>query len=345
MDVELNPGPASSSLRSKRKWPYRECRSGRTVKVRKATKVLIFNPPWHLVVTNLHFTQDGTTTILFVFRWYKIGHAEVHHEVSLFGMLAHWKPKYRSYVILCHLVVLTFYLWINCGLPRTIALPLPTSLIYLKITLFITCLDPPAEEVDLLLSHAKGFMFREIKAVVFYVRTFWFNHHLWWQGFSPCDSISTSTAQEKWLYSRKNFLRILCVLRGVDCYILPTPSLRWLQLSRRWQLKCKRLTILWLSFFCLSTITTRVDPALSRTSEFVKQGWPQHVEDLRLQTLFTCRFQLSVEQDCLPWGLRVIIPTQLSCLQISVVINAIHWNNSFWNNFEYKPVMAYLQVS
>ena len=255
MDVELNPGPASSSLRSKRKWPYRECRSGRTVKVRKATKVLIFNPPWHLVVTNLHFTQDGMTTILFVFRWYKIGHAEVHHEVSLFGMLAHWKPKYRCYVILCHLVVLTFYLWINCGLPRTIALPLPTSLIYLKITLFITCLDPPAEEVDLLLSHAKGFMFREIKAVVFYVRTFWFNHHLWWQGFSPCDSISTSTAQEKWLYSRKVFLRILCVLRGVDCYILSTPSLRWLQLSRRWQLKCKRPTILWLSFFCLSTIT------------------------------------------------------------------------------------------
>ena len=70
--------------------------------------------------------------------------------------------------------------------------------------------------------------------------------------------------------------------------------------------------------------TTRVDPALSRASEFVKQGWPQHVEDLHLQPLFTCRFQLSVEQDCLPWGLRVIIPTQLSCLQISVVINAIH---------------------
>ena len=187
MDVELNPGPASSSLRSKRKWPYRECRSGRTVKVRKATKVLIFNPPWHLLVTNLHFTQDVMTTILFVFRWYKIGHAEVHHEVSVFGMLAHWKPKYRCYVILCHLVVLTSYLWMNCGLPRTIALPLPTSLIYLKITLFITCQDPPAP-----------------------------------QGFSPCDSISTSTAQEKWLYSRKFFLRILCVLRGVNCYILST---------------------------------------------------------------------------------------------------------------------------
>ena len=35
----------------------------------KQRRFLIFNPPWHLVVTNLHFTQDGMTTILFVFRW------------------------------------------------------------------------------------------------------------------------------------------------------------------------------------------------------------------------------------------------------------------------------------
>ena len=165
MDVKLNPGPASSSLRSKRKWPYRECRSGRTVKVRKAT-VLIFNPPWHLVVTNLHFTQDGMTTILFVFRWYQIGHAVVHYYVSVFGMLSHWKPKYRRYVILCCLVVLIFYPWLNRGLPQTIVLPLPTSRIHLRITLFITCQDPLAEEVDLLLSHAKGFMFREISSSI-----------------------------------------------------------------------------------------------------------------------------------------------------------------------------------
>ena len=55
---------------------------------------------------------------------------------------------------------------------------------------------------------------------------------------------------------------------------------------------------------------TRVDPVLSRVLEFVKQGWPQHVEDLRLQPFFNRRFELSVEQDCLLWGLRVIIPTR-----------------------------------
>ena len=66
-------------------------------------------------------------------------------------MLAHWKPEYRRYVIFCYLVVLTIYLWLNHGLPRMIVLPLPTSRINLKTTLFIICQDPHAEEVDLLL--------------------------------------------------------------------------------------------------------------------------------------------------------------------------------------------------
>ena len=156
-----------------------EERSGRV----KQQRFLIFNPPWHLVVTNFHFTQDGMTMILFVFRWYQIGHAVVHHYVSVFGMLAHWKPKYRRYVILCCLVVLIFYPWLNRGLPQTIVLSLPTSRIHLRITLFITCQDPLAEEVDLLLSHAKGFMFPEIRLYFFFVRTFWFSYHLWFKVF------------------------------------------------------------------------------------------------------------------------------------------------------------------
>ena len=55
---------------------------------------------------------------------------------------------------------------------------------------------------------------------------------------------------------------------------------------------------------------TRVDPVLSKVLEFVRHGWPQHVEDLRLKPFFNRRFELSVEQDCLLWGLRVIIPTR-----------------------------------
>ena len=44
--------------------------------------------------------------------------------------------------------------------------------------------------------------------------------------------------------------------------------------------------------------------------EFVKNGWPQHVEDLRLKPFFHRRYELSIEQDCLLWGIRVVIPTR-----------------------------------
>ena len=44
MDVELNPGPTSSSSRSKWKRPYRGCRSGRMVRVCEVTKVFNIQP-------------------------------------------------------------------------------------------------------------------------------------------------------------------------------------------------------------------------------------------------------------------------------------------------------------
>ena len=49
---------------------------------------------------------------------------------------------------------------------------------------------------------------------------------------------------------------------------------------------------------------------LSKVLEFVKSGWPQHVEDLRLKLFFHRHYGLSIEQDCLLWGIRVVIPTR-----------------------------------
>ena len=43
MDVQLNPGPTSSSSRSKWKRPCRGCQSGRTVRAREATKVFQYS--------------------------------------------------------------------------------------------------------------------------------------------------------------------------------------------------------------------------------------------------------------------------------------------------------------
>ena len=53
---------------------------------------------------------------------------------------------------------------------------------------------------------------------------------------------------------------------------------------------------------------TGVDSVMSRVLDFTRTGWPAEVEDLRLKPYFNRRFELSVEQDCVMWGLRVLIP-------------------------------------
>ena len=52
------------------------------------------------------------------------------------------------------------------------------------------------------------------------------------------------------------------------------------------------------------------DPVLSRVLEYTRSGWPDEVEDLRLKSYFTRKCELSIEQNCVMWGLRVIIPSK-----------------------------------
>ena len=53
-----------------------------------------------------------------------------------------------------------------------------------------------------------------------------------------------------------------------------------------------------------------IQPLNNQGLEFVKNSCPQHVEDLRLKPFFHRRYELSIEQDCLLWGIRVVIPTR-----------------------------------
>lgn len=55
---------------------------------------------------------------------------------------------------------------------------------------------------------------------------------------------------------------------------------------------------------------TQTDPVLSKVLGFVKNGWPSDVEDLRLKPYFGRRQELSVQQDCLMLGPRVVIPNK-----------------------------------
>ena len=56
---------------------------------------------------------------------------------------------------------------VNRGLTLMVVLTLPTSRIYLKTTLFITCQDSLVEEVDLLLSHAQMLHVSRNKGCIF----------------------------------------------------------------------------------------------------------------------------------------------------------------------------------
>ena len=57
---------------------------------------------------------------------------------------------------------------------------------------------------------------------------------------------------------------------------------------------------------------TQKDPTLSKVLQFALNGWPVVMEDNQsLKPYFDRQYELSVEQGCLVWGLRVVIPQQL----------------------------------
>ena len=64
----------------------------------------------------------------------------------------------------------------------------------------------------------------------------------------------------------------------------------------------------------ISTVTvaqikrwTDHDPVLAKVRKFVQQGWPRSVSP-ELQPFYIRRLELSIQDDCLLWGSRVVIP-------------------------------------
>ena len=53
---------------------------------------------------------------------------------------------------------------------------------------------------------------------------------------------------------------------------------------------------------------TNTDPLLSRVRQFVQSGWPSSVNDELLKPYFSRHTELSVQDGCVLWGNRVIIP-------------------------------------
>ncbi len=55
---------------------------------------------------------------------------------------------------------------------------------------------------------------------------------------------------------------------------------------------------------------TRRSPVLARVLNFIRQGWPCKCPDPALQSYFQRRDELSVQDDCILWGNRVVVPPQ-----------------------------------
>ena len=59
----------------------------------------------------------------------------------------------------------------------------------------------------------------------------------------------------------------------------------------------------------LKRVTGR-DPILSKVLRYTKQGWPDKVEEA-LKPYWNRRTELTLEDDCVMWGIRVVIPAKL----------------------------------
>lgn len=63
---------------------------------------------------------------------------------------------------------------------------------------------------------------------------------------------------------------------------------------------------------------TREDPVLSKVVSYLKSGWPLKLHDL-VKPYFSCRDELSLEEGCVLWGIRVIVPMKLQSLVLTML--------------------------
>ena len=68
---------------------------------------------------------------------------------------------------------------------------------------------------------------------------------------------------------------------------------------------------------------TQLDSVLSKVLHFVMSGWPEKCEDEELKPYYHRRLELSCEQSCILWGLRVIIPPSLR----AKMLKELHWEH------------------
>uniref|UniRef100_A0A1Y1K0Y3 RNA-directed DNA polymerase n=1 Tax=Photinus pyralis TaxID=7054 RepID=A0A1Y1K0Y3_PHOPY len=59
------------------------------------------------------------------------------------------------------------------------------------------------------------------------------------------------------------------------------------------------------------SMSTKKDKVIARVLEYTKKGWPDKLPDLGLKDYFSKRHELNIENECLLWGNRLVIPFDL----------------------------------
>ena len=95
-------------------------------------------------------------------------------------------------------------------------------------------------------------------------------------------------------------------------------SMSRLPLSDTWSPKGKNVECLFFDTELSTNVThilvkkqTSVDPVLSKVYRYTMDGWPSVVDDPNLGPFKTRKDKLNIEQGCVLWGIRVIVPSIL----------------------------------
>ena len=59
---------------------------------------------------------------------------------------------------------------------------------------------------------------------------------------------------------------------------------------------------------------TDQDPVIAKVKEWVLTGWPEKLQEKELRAYFHRKREFSLEDGCLLWGSRVVVPEKTSCI-------------------------------
>ena len=68
---------------------------------------------------------------------------------------------------------------------------------------------------------------------------------------------------------------------------------------------------------------TLKDPLLCKVHQYTMNGWPETCDDVELKPFHNRRNELSCEQGCVLWGIRVVVPAVLR----GRLLNELHWEH------------------